>query len=169
MARRAAVRPLKPDRLLATLVKHEVELIVIGGYAVVAHGLVRATKDIDICPSPDKANLRRLAAALKELRAEPLDLVEGIEIEPDFKWLQQTANWTLATRFGRLDVMQDIDGLGRGHGGWKDLEPHAETRRFLGHEVLFCSYEDLIKMKQALGRPQDRVDIADLKAARGEA
>ena len=77
-------------------------------------------------------------------------------------------NWTLMTRYGRLDVMQHLDGLGKDGGGWRELAPHAVTRRFLGHECLFCSYEDLIKMKTSAGRPQDKIDVENLKAARSE-
>jgi hypothetical protein len=53
-------------------------------------------------------------------------------------------------------------------GGWAELSKHAVTRTFLGHECLFCSYEDLIKMKKGAGRAQDRIDVENLKAARGE-
>jgi hypothetical protein len=33
---------------------------------------------------------------------------------------------------------------------------------------MFCSYDDLLRMKQAAGRAQDDVDIESLKAARAE-
>jgi hypothetical protein len=148
-------RPLDPEPLLRVLVDDEVDLIVVGGYAVAAHGHVRATKDIDICPDPADANLRRLAAALAELEADPIDL-------------EMDGNWTLMTKYGRLDVMQHLDGLGEGGGGWTELRPHAVTRTFLGHECLFCSYEDLIRMKQGAGRPEDKIDVESLKAARSE-
>lgn len=150
-------RPLDPEPLLNALIDHRVDLIVVGGYAVAAHGHVRATKDIDICPDPAEDNLRRLAAALAELEAEPTRLKLG-------------GNWTLMTRHGRLDVMQHLDGLGAGGegGGWVELRKHAVTRTFLGHECLFCSYEDLIRMKKGAGRPQDKIDLENLKAARSE-
>jgi hypothetical protein len=68
----------------------------------------------------------------------------------------------------RLDVMQHLAGLGGDGGGWAELSKHAIRRNFLGHECLFCSYEDLIRMKRGAGRPQDQIDVASLKAARGE-
>ena len=71
------------------------------------------------------------------------------------------------TEHGRLDVMQDLEGLGEeGSGGWAELRPHAVKRSFLGHECLFCSYEDLLKMKTAAGRDQDQVDVRTLRAQR---
>ncbi|HEU4706320.1 MAG TPA: hypothetical protein VFS64_03940 [Solirubrobacterales bacterium] len=163
--------PLRPEPLLAVLVEHDVAFIVVGGYAVVAHGYVRATKDIDICPDPNPANLGRLADALAELEAEPigLDEVAGeFDLKPDLEGLQAGGNWTLRTKHGRLDILQHIEGLGEDGGGWRELAPHAVTRNFVGHECFFCSYEDLIKMKRAASRPQDEIDINSLKAARSE-
>jgi hypothetical protein len=45
--------PLDPDPLLSVLVEHEVDFIVAGGYEVAAHGHVRATEDIDVCPDAE--------------------------------------------------------------------------------------------------------------------
>jgi hypothetical protein len=164
--------PLDPEPLLSALVGLQVDLIVIGGYAVAAHGHVRATKDVDICPDPAEDNLRRLAVALVELEARPIgseDFNLGeLDLLPDLEGLGAGGNWTLMTKHGRLDVMQHLAGLGDDGGGWAELAKHAIIRRFLGHECLFCSYEDLIRMKQGAGRPQDQIDVASLKAARGE-
>ena len=161
--------PFKPDRILSALIDdHGVDFIIVGGFAVVAHGRVRGTKGIDICPDPDPANLQRLADALEDLNAESLDTEEfggELDLKPDLEGLSAGGNWRLATRVGQLDVMQYLSGLEE---GYADLEPRAEEREFLGHRVRFCSYQDLITMKEAAGRPQDLVDVQDLKAARGE-
>jgi hypothetical protein len=165
-------QPLHPELLLRTLVEHRVDFVVVGGYAVAAHGYVRATKDIDICPDTDADNLQRLADALAELEAEPIGLDEfagEFDLKPDFEGLRAEGNRTLRTKHGRLDVMQHLEGLGKDGGSWRELAPHAVTRNFLGHECLFCSYEDLVRMKRSAGRPQDEIDINSLKAARSEA
>jgi hypothetical protein len=163
---------LKPEPLLAALVDRRVTFIVVGGYAVAAHGFVRATKDIDICPEPSEANLESLAEVLSGLDAEPIGLddfsADEFDLEPNLEGLKWGGNWTLKTKFGRLDVLQHIKGLGKDEGGWKELSRHAVTRNFLGHLCLFCSYEDLLAMKRGAGRPQDEIDIRSLKAARGE-
>ena len=115
-------RPLDPEPLLGAVVDHGVALIVVGGYAVAAHGHVRATKDIDVCPDPAEDNLRRLGAALAALEAEPIGLDEfgadEFDIVADFEGLARGANWTLMTKHGRLDVMQHLEGLGEDGGGW---------------------------------------------------
>jgi hypothetical protein len=163
------MRRLEPEALLVVLAAHEVEFIVVGGYAVAAHGFPRATQDVDICPRPSDQNLRHLAAALEELDAEPLGIEEfdgEFDLRPNLEGLKLGGNWVLMTRHGRLDVMQSLKGLGEDAGGWTELRPHAMQRNFLGHECLFCSYEDLLKMKIAADRDQDRVDVRTLKAQR---
>jgi hypothetical protein len=167
--RAAMRRRLEAEPLLDVLADHEVEYLVVGGFAVSAHGFPRATKDIDICPEPSDANLGRLADALADLHAEliGLDEFEGeFDLEPNLEGLKLGGNWVLMTKHGRLDVMQHLKGLGEEGGGWAELRPHAVKRTFLGHETLFCSYEDLVKMKTAAGRDQDKVDVRTLKAQR---
>lgn len=162
-------RRLEPEPMLKVLADHEVAYIVVGGFAVAAHGYPRATKDIDICPEDSDRNLRRLALALAELDAEPIGLGESgeeFDLKPDFDGLKAGGNWILMTKFGRLDVMQHLQGLGGGGGGWSDLRPHAQVRSFLGHDCLFCGYQDLLAMKVAADRDQDRVDVRTLKAQR---
>lgn len=165
----ARVLPLQTEPLLAVLEAHAVEYIVVGGYAVNVHGVVRSTKDLDICPEPTKMNLTKLAAALTELEAflfvdsEHTD-PDALPFEIDAEWLQAGANFTFGSKFGRIDVMQQLDGVD----GFGELLRNAVLRDFEGHEVRFCGYEDLIAMKKATGRPQDKIDLEDLKAARGE-
>jgi hypothetical protein len=171
--RHTEVRPLRPEPLISVLVSHKVDFVVVGGYAVAAHGFPRATKDVDICPDPAEDNLERLAAALSELEATliGLDEFEGeFDLEPGLDGLKLGGNWTLMTKHGRLDVLQafSLDEAAEGEGSYRDLAPHAVERTFLGHRARFCSYDDLLRMKRAAGRAQDKVDIESLKAARSE-
>ena len=78
----------------------------IGGLAVGAHGFPRATKDVDIVPAPDGANLRRLFAALTELHASPLEIGDfrADELPVPFApaGLDEGGNWALQTSAGRM-------------------------------------------------------------------
>jgi len=159
--------PLQVEPLLALLAEHGVDLVIIGGFSLSAHGVVRGTKDIDIVPAPDPANLRRLAVALRDLEAEVM-LADDFDprelgIEPDADGLALGGNWVLRTRLGRLDVMQDVPGVD----GYQQLREGAievdvpDAGRF--H---FAGYDDLIAMKRAAGRPQDEIDIVSLERAR---
>jgi hypothetical protein len=61
--------PLDARTLFRLLAEEAVDYVVVGGFAVIAHGVVRATKDLDICPSPEPTNLRRLAELLRRVEA----------------------------------------------------------------------------------------------------
>ncbi len=113
-AGRRSEPPMRPLDLLAALRRHDVEFVVIGGYSLAAHGYVRATKDVDVVPEPNRANLSRLLAALDELDAEPLargDFKAEEVPELNLQNLEMGGNWLLRTRYGRLDVMQYVEGM----------------------------------------------------------
>jgi hypothetical protein len=59
--------PLDIDRLLATLERHEVDFLLVGGVAAIAHGALRPTDDLDCLVRRSGENLARLAAAMREL------------------------------------------------------------------------------------------------------
>jgi hypothetical protein len=159
--------PLKAPDLLRTLHRHGVEFVVIGGFSLAAHSLARATKDLDIVPEPSRANLRRLLSALEELDAAPsaLDDFKPDEIlELSLENLQLGGNWILRTSFGRLDVMQYVEGV-RDYGRLREgaIQPKMEA---LDEPVLFAGLDDLIAMKTAAGRDQDLIDIDALERSR---
>lgn len=159
---------LRPEPLLGVLIKHKVKFIVVGGYAVNAHGVVRSTKDVDICPDPEPENLRRLAKALNELDVWQLGTedftADELPFQPDFRGLSEGGNFTLGSKYGRLDIMQKLDGVD----GYSELSRNTVDRNFVGHKIRFCGYDELVAMKKAAGRDQDRIDLRDLQAARGE-
>lgn len=155
------IRRLQAPAMLAELRRHDVEFVLIGGFALAPHGYVRATTDLDLVPNPSAENLRRLAAALQALDAH-VDLrdlaADELGIEPDADGLAAGGNWGLDTRFGRLDVMQDVPGL-------RDYATlRAGAVDVSG--VLYAGYDELISMKAAAGREEDLRDIGALEAAR---
>lgn len=160
--------PLEGEPLLAALRDADVGFIVIGGFAVSAHGYIRATKDLDIVPDPDPENLARLANLLRRLGAEVLGMEEFENEElPDPRDPEALAlggNFVLITKHGRLDVMQlvspDLE--------YADLESAAIEDEVFGHRVRFCGYEHLVAMKEAAGRDQDIIDLEHLRDAREE-
>lgn len=92
-----------PRHIFECLARHRVDYVVIGGIAVIAHGHTRNTRDVDLVPSLEPANLRRLAAALREMRAR-LSGVDAHLLEIDVydpKTLASGANFTLETEGGR--------------------------------------------------------------------
>lgn len=151
--------PLRPRELLRVLREHAIEFVVIGGLSLAPHGYVRATEDLDVVPEPTAENLTRLAAALRAVEASvdlrDLDAAE-LSIGPDAEGLARGGNWCLVTRYGRLDVMQDVPGI-RGYAQLRDGAVEVGG-------VLYAGLDDLIAMKSSTRRPQDLVDLAELDA-----
>lgn len=159
---------LDGEPLLAALEDAGIRFIVIRGFAVSAHGYLRATKDLDIVPAPDQDNLSRLADLLGQVGAEVLGMDEFAKEElPDPRDPEALAlggNFVLATKHGRLDVMQligpDLE--------YSDLDAAAIEDEVFGHRVRFCGYRHLVAMKEAAGRDQDLEDLKKLREIREE-
>jgi len=156
--------------ILKVLRKHRVEFVVIGGLAVILHGVVRATKDIDIVPEQSQANLARLWAALVELRAKPAEIADFRPEEMPVSFtleglVEGGGNWVLETRLGRVDVMQWVTGIE----SYDALRAAAASDDVpeVGGTVWFAGLDDLIEMKREAGRDQDLMDITALRMAHG--
>jgi hypothetical protein len=149
--------PLDAERILAVLAAHDVDYVIVGGLAVQAHGHVRTTIDIDVYPRPEPENLRRLAAALNELKARPLN-PGSVEIEIDATMLPRATLWQFDTLHGAIDVLHDAPGA----------PPYDELRERaleidLGEiRLAVAGRDDLIRMKLASARPVDFEDVAAL-------
>jgi hypothetical protein len=155
--------PLDVDGIFAALDRHGVDYVLVGSLALAAHGYVRATRDIDIVPSPDLPNLERLAAALRELDARLIggELLPEVSLDADS--LAGGANFPVDTRYGRLDLMQDKPGIP----AYAELASAAFEAEVGEHRIPVCSREDLIAMKRAADREIDRIDLARLRELDG--
>jgi hypothetical protein len=149
----------EPERVVRALNDAGVEYVIVGGLAVAAHGVVRATRDLDIVPAGDLANMDRLAACLVSLGgSHPIeDRLTGVS-------LGRPVSFKVVTRHG------DVQVLNRMHG----VPPFDELLRDriqveLAPDVIapICSLAHLRAMKLAAGRPRDRVDLTELAELHG--
>lgn len=152
-----------PGEIFVALGRHEVEYVVIGGLAAVAHGSRRMTRDVDIVVRPEDANLARLEGALIELGAVALERGGGARpIEPaDVATIALGTTLHTSTAAGRLDVV----GAPAGAAPFDQLRGRAIEVSVLGQRALVVGLDDLLAMKRASSRPLDLQDIADLTAA----
>ena len=154
---------LNPEPLLRALHDAGVQHIIIGGFAVNAHGVIRPSKDLDIVPDPGAANLERLAALLAEIDARHVGIGDMRPEEFPFdptrtEDLQAGANFRLETNLGDLDVMQWVAGIDSDP-AYEALTANAIEGELNGIELRVCGLDDLVAMKRAAGRPRDLDDL----------
>lgn len=155
------VAPLDPERLITTLASHGVRYVLIGALAARLQGFPRTTADADITPSTEGDNLKRLAAALRELDARVYteSLPEGLPFDCSTATLRRAALWNLVTSAGRLDLAFEPSGTG----GYDDLIEGAIRYEVFGAALQVASLADIIRSKEAADRPQDRQDVVILR------
>jgi len=159
----SAVDVFDPLAIIRVLNEQEVRFVVIGGIAAGVQGAIWVTADLEIAYARSRDDYQRLAAALAELEAEPVDLPSGVRVMLDAHSLAAGTTWTLITRFGRLDLLGE-PGAGLDHAS---LASRARVIR--GQETyLVASLEDLIAMKSAAGRPKDAGQVELLRATADE-
>lgn len=129
-----------------------VEFLVVGAYAMAAHGLPRATGDIDIWVRRSPKNAQRVWNALASFGAPLGDVSPSDFLKPDLIFQVGIAPQ-------RIDVLTDIDGV-----QFDDAWPNHQVIQFSGIDVPVISRPDLIKNKRASARPKDLGDLAWLEA-----
>lgn len=152
----------RPERIIAALNDHQVDYVVIGGMGAILQGAqLPPTMDIDVTPANDRDNLARLAAALKDLGAtlRAPGLPEGVPIPLDERTFDRMTTMTFFTREGPFDVALRPDGTE----GYDDLVRAAIRVDFHGHPVPVAALDDIIRSKNAAGRPKDRAALAELR------
>src|SRR4051812_16675142 len=149
----------EPERVVSALNDAGVVYVIVGGLAVAAHGVVRATRDLDIVPGGDDANMDRLAACLVSLGGR-----HPIDDRLTGAGLARPVSFNVATSHG------DVQVLNRMHG----VPPFDELVRDRIQVELapnlvapICSLAHLRAMKCAAGRPRDRVDLSELAELHG--
>jgi hypothetical protein len=130
-----------------------VEYLVVGAYALAAHGHPRATGDIDLWINAQPDNAGRVWRALVRFGAPVDDLKRDDLTKPDLIF-----QIGIAPR--RVDVLTGIDGV-----DFAAAWPDRLTVPLGDLSVPVISREFLIRNKRACGRPQDLADLAWLERA----
>jgi hypothetical protein len=154
------------EAILVALERHEVDYVVIGGFAAELHDVaIPPTRDIDITPAADVENLQRLSEALNELDAR-FRVVdgppEGVEIPGGItsEWLRSMITIALTTSAGPFDVCMRPEGTE----GFDDLVGGRQRLSYRDREVPVASLEDVIRSKEAVGRQKDLLVLPALRA-----
>jgi hypothetical protein len=154
-------KPLDAYSIVACLNRQGVEYVLIGGLAAVLHGSPQVTFAADICPARDPENLEHLATALREMRARlrAADAPERLPFPCDAGFLAGVQMFNLVTDHGDLDLSFEPSGTG----GYPDLIRDASSMTLKGYSVSVAALEDVIRSKEAAGRPKDQAALPLLR------
>ncbi len=132
--------------VFAFLRSHDVRYVVIGGIAAIAHGVPRATFDLDLLIEATPENARRLLAALSAAGLGTTALTSPEDV--------LSREITVFSDRVRIDVQTSTPGLAF-EGAWA----RKIAMSYQGQEFFVASREDLIASKRASGRPKDLEDV----------
>jgi hypothetical protein len=147
-------------KIAEILVAHDVEFIVVGGQAETIFGSARVTVDIDLCYRRTKENLKRLAAALHELKPTLRNAPKDLPFTIDEQALALGNNFTFDTPFGDLDLLGYLEPLG----DYDAISMKAITVPVAHVKLQVIHIDDLIEIKRYLQRPKDRDSLMHLLA-----
>lgn len=146
------------SELTRRLVESQVEFVLIGGFAAVAHGATLVTRDVDICCRFSEANLKRIQHALSQLhpvhRSRP-DL--PLDLTPE--QCSSLKNLYLKTDLGVVDCLSEVRGIGDFDAV---VEQSVEVNLPFG-PCRILDIEGLIRAKEAMNRDHDRITVRQLR------
>ncbi|MFN3998222.1 nucleotidyltransferase [Algoriphagus sp.] len=133
---------------------HSVDYMVVGGYALAFHGKPRNTGDLDIWIEISETNAKKLLQVLDDFGFGNLNFKKEDFTKPGY--ISQIGYPPL-----RIDILNNIDGV-----EFKDAFPNSKILTTENLEIRFIGLKDFIQNKSASGRPQDLVDIQEIKKRR---
>ena len=148
------------ERLIERLAQHEVEFVVIGGYAAMVHGSTYVTLDVDVCCPLAGANLERIHASFADLHPyhrmtpQKIPFTLPADMELGFKKVY------LKTDLGQIDCLGILPDLG----DYEFVRGHSIPMTLSFGPCRFLDCPTLIRAKQMLGRPKDLLVVAQLRA-----
>jgi hypothetical protein len=153
--------PLDLVAILSALQTHQVEYVVIGGFAGLVHGLPLPTYDLDIMLAPGRTNRQRLLTALADLDALALpDEADDVSPSTAEQAVAAELDVSFFTPHGYLDVVSRPAGV-RSYG---ELRRNALTIEVaVGVVARVASVRDLIRSKLAAGRDRDLAKLPALQ------
>jgi hypothetical protein len=135
---------------LALLNEHDVDCMIVGGYALAFHGAPRYTGDIDVFVKPDKANAQRIIKVLEEFGFSSLELSVD-----DFQ--EENNVVQLGLPQVRIDIITSISGV-----SWEQASASKESGIYGDIPVFYIGKSQYVANKKATGRTKDIADIEAL-------
>lgn len=153
------------EEIFRELNKRKIDYVVVGGVALVLHGVVRLTADLDLMVHLDEKNLAKFVEVMNALGYRPKVPVKAESlIDPENRkmWFEEKNMRVFSFYHPKKGIML-IDIFINEPVPYDKIKIDAVEMK-MGHLLIpTVSVEDLIKLKEISGRPQDIADIEALK------
>lgn len=137
--------------LLHRLVTQNVDFVLVGGLAAIAHGSAAVTEDVDVCIRFDEETLRRVFLALDGTNPRQRMSPSRPALGSDAAHFVGNRNLYVTTDEGVIDFLGEITGVG----AFERVAANAVSLNLGNFPVRVLGLEDLILAKRALARPKD--------------
>ncbi len=134
---------------LELLEKHKAEYLLVGGYAVILHGYVRSTGDLDLWMNKTPENYAKLKLVYTDFGATIFPYEEFSNDKFDV--------WGIGVEPTKIEVLTHVDGL-----TFSESVKHCKFLKVEQTSIPYIDFDDLIKTKKASGRYKDLSDIEEL-------
>lgn len=137
---------------IQSLNNHQVEYILVGGYAVILHGYRRITGDMDIWVNRTKENYSRIVSAFNEFKLPVFDMTEEKFLNPEAADVFSYGRPPVS-----IDIITQLKGV-------SFMEAFSQAKIFEeeGLQIRFIHLDNLLQAKKAAGRHKDLDDIEKL-------
>lgn len=155
-------------RVVEALSRHDVRYVIVGGFAAVMHGNNRATADIDLVVDLETHEARKAIEALVSLGMQsriPVDPLQFGDADQRRRWIDEK-HLVVFSMVDPRSELPTVDLLVEYPVEFQGLYDRAKMLTIEDQAVRVCSLDDLIAMKEKADRPQDRLDVENLRALR---
>jgi len=143
--------------LTRRLIEAHVEFVLIGGFAALAHGAMRSTRDVDICCRFSEANLMRIQGALADLHPVHFPRKDlPLRLTPE--QCASLKNLCFSTDLGRLDGPGEVLAVG----DYDEVLRHSVEVSLPAGKCRVIDIDTLIRAKEATDRDHDRITVREL-------
>ncbi len=158
------------EDLFKALEEDKIEYVVVGGLALVLHGVVRLTADLDLIVALKEDNINKFAKMMTKLGYKPKVSVPVEQLgkaEKRKEWIEEK-NMKVFSFFHKKEHFKLIDVFVTEPIPFKELNKEKKIVKVNNIHIPICSIKHLIELKEKAGRPQDLADIKALKKIRHE-
>lgn len=153
------------EEIFRELNKKRIDYVVVGGVAVVMHGVVRLTADLDLMVHLEEKNLTKFVEVMNELGYKPKVPVKAESfIDPENRrmWIEEKNMRVFSFYHPKKGIML-IDIFVNEPLPYNKIRKNAVELKMGNLVIPTVSVKDLIQLKEISGRPQDLADIEALK------